>query len=72
MEELVGDQSQVLKHLPGAGKGERGGSKGNVREEATARGAMEKGRCDRVVEEEEVRRDDPVRYFLSTGVGSTS
>ena len=65
-------RAQVLKHLPGAGKGERGGSKGNVREEATAIGAMEKGRCDRVVEEEEVRRDDPVRYFLSTGVGSTS
>ena len=33
---------------------------------------MEKGRCVRVIEEEEVRRDDPVKYFLPVGVGSTS
>ena len=38
-------RTQVLKHLPGARKGERGGSKGNVRGVATARGAMEKGGC---------------------------
>ena len=33
---------------------------------------MEKGRCVRVIEREEVRRDDPVEYFLPIGVGSTS
>ena len=33
---------------------------------------MEKGGCVRVVEGEEVRRDDPVKYFLCVGVGSTS
>ena len=55
-------RTQVLKHLPGAGK-----SKGDVR-----RGAMEKGEYVRVIEGEEVRRDDPVKYFLPGGVGSTS
>ena len=62
--------TQVLKHLPGAGNSKGGGSKGNVRGGATAREAIEKGRCVRVIEGEEVRRDDPVKYFLLTGVGS--
>ena len=50
-------RTQILKHLPGAGKGKRGGSKENVRRDATARGAMEKGRYVKVIEEEEVRRE---------------
>ena len=33
---------------------------------------MEKGGCVRVIEGEEVRRDDPVEYFLPAEVGSTS
>ena len=33
---------------------------------------MEKGGCVRVIEEEEVRRNDSVEYFLPAGVGSTS
>ena len=33
---------------------------------------MEKGGCVRVIEGEEVRRDDPVEYFLPAGVRSTS
>ena len=41
---MVGNQIQVLKHLPEANEGERGGSKGYVRKIATARGAMEKVR----------------------------
>ena len=53
---------QVLKHLPRAREGERGWSKGDVRV-----GAMEKSRYIRVIEGEEVRRDDPIEYFLSTG-----
>ena len=61
-----------MKHLSGARKGKRRGSKGDVRREATSRGAMEKGGCVRVIEGEEVRRDDPVEYFLPVGVGSTS
>ena len=32
---------------------------------------MEKGGCVRVIEGEEVRRDDPVKYFLPAGVGGT-
>ena len=65
-------RTQVLKHLPGAGKSKRGGSKGDVRGRATAKGAMEKSGCVRVIEGEEVRRNDPVEYFLPAGVGSTS
>ena len=65
-------RTQVLWHLPGAGKGKRGGSKEDVRGRTTARGAMEKGGCFRVIEGEEVRRNDPVKYFLPAGVGGTS
>ena len=56
-------RTQVPKHLPGARKGKRGGSKRDVRRGATASGAMEKGGCVRIIEGEEVRRDDPVEYF---------
>ena len=65
-------RTQVLKHLPGAKKGKRRGNKGDVRRGATARGVMEKGGCVRVIKGEEVRRDNPVKYFLPAGVGSTS
>ena len=65
-------RTQVLKHLPGAGKGKRRGTKGDVRKGATSRGAMEKGRCVRVIEEEEVKRDDAVKYFLPVGIESNS
>ena len=65
-------RTQVLKHLPGARKSKREGSEGDVRGGATARGAMEKGGCVRVIEGEEVRGDDPVKYFFPTGFGSTS
>ena len=47
-------------------------SKGDVRRGATARGMMEKSGCVRVIEGEDVRRDDPVKYFLLAVVGSTS
>ena len=63
--------TQVLKHLPGARKNKRRGSKGDVRRGVTARGAMKKGGCIRVNKGEEVRRDDQVKYFLPAGVGST-
>ena len=60
-------RTQVLQHLPGARKGKRGGSKGDVRG-----GAMKKGRYVRVIEGEEVRGDDSVEYLLPTRIGSTS
>ena len=65
-------RTKVLKHLREARKGKRGGSKGDVRRGATARGAMEKGGCVRVIKGEEVRGDDPVKYFVPAGVGTTS
>ena len=64
-------RTQVLKHLPGARKGKSRGSKGDVKRGATARGAMEKGGCVRVIEGEEDRGDDPVEYVLLGGFGST-
>ena len=65
-------RTQVLKHLPGARKNKKRGSIGNVRRGATAKGAMEKDGCVRVIEGEDVRGDDPVEYFLPAGVGNTS
>ena len=61
-------RTKVLKHLPGAREGERRESKRDIRGEATARGAMGKSRCVRVIEGEEVRINDLIEY---TGVGST-
>ena len=72
IEQLIGVRTQVLQHLSGARKGERGGSKRYVRGRATARGALWKDGYIRVIKGEEVRRDDPVEYFLPTRVGSTS
>ena len=46
---------------------ERRGSKGDV-----TRGTIEKSGCISVIVGEEVRGDDPVEYFLTAGVGSTS
>ena len=66
--ELVGDQNPGLEALP---RSKRGGIKGNVKGGATARGAKEKSRCIRVIEGEEVKRDNPIEYFLPTGVEST-
>ena len=60
-------RTQILKHLIGARKGKRRLSKGDVRG-----GVMEKGGCVRVIEGEEIRRDDSVECFLPAGVGSTS
>ena len=42
-------RDQVLRHLPDARKGKRGGSKEDVKRGATSRGAIEKGRGVRVV-----------------------
>ena len=65
-------KTQVLKQLPGARKSKRGGDKGNVTGGKTASRAIKKGGYVRVIEGEEVRKDDPVECFLSAGFGSTS
>ena len=41
-----------------------------MREGATARGTMEKGKYVRVIEGKKVRGDDPIEYFFPTGVES--
>ena len=43
-------RTQVLKHLPGAGEGKRGGGKGIIRVQATAIEAMKKSRYVRDME----------------------
>ena len=55
-------RTQVLQHLPGAGKSKIGGSKGDARGRATARGATEKGGCARATKGEGVRRNDPAEH----------
>ena len=64
-------RTQVLKHLPRAREGERERSKEDIKGVATAREATGKSRYVRVIERKEVRRDDPIEYFLPTGVGTT-
>ena len=59
--ELVSDQSPGPEAPP---RCRRGGSKGNVSGGATAKGMMEKGRYVTVINGEEVRRNDPIEYFL--------
>ena len=63
---MVGGQNPGPVHLPGARKDKREGGKGDVRREMM----VERG-CVRVIEGEEVRRDDSFEYFLPVGVGST-
>ena len=65
--ELVGDQNPGPEAPSRRKKGERGGSKGNVKG-----GAMGKGRYVKIIDGEEIRGDDPIEYFLPTGFRSTS
>ena len=51
---------QVLKYLGGARESKRGRSKGDVKREAAARGAMEKNRDLGVIERKKVQRNDPI------------
>ena len=69
---MVDGQNPGPEAPPRSKKGQEKREQRNVRRGATARGAMEKGGCVRVIEGEEVRRYDPVEYFLPVGVGSTS
>ena len=65
-------RAEVLKYLLGAREGKRGEGKENVRRGATAKGAMEKSWYVRVIEMKNVRREDPINYFLPTAVRSFS
>ena len=58
-------RTQVPKHLPEARKGEREGSKGDVRG-----GAIKNSRYIMVIEGEDIRGDNSIAYFLFTVVGS--
>ena len=61
-------RAQVLKHLSGAGKSERGGTAKDVRRGASAREMIKKSTSIRVIEEKEVRGDDPIKYFSRGGL----
>ena len=67
MEELVDGQNPSPEAPPRSKKRKRRRSKEDVRRGVSARGAMERGGCVRVIEWEEVRRDDPVKYFFLWG-----
>ena len=73
IEELVGVQNSGPEAPPRSRKRQENRGKRRCQERSDChRGAMEKGRCVKVIEEEEVRRNVPVEYFLPAGVGSTS
>ena len=58
-------RTQVLKHLQEQdGTREKRESKENVRGGATAREAMGKSRYFGIIEEEEMRGDDPIECFF--------
>ena len=63
---LVADQNLSSEAPPRCKRRRR-----KVRRGATSREAMEKGRSAKVIEGKKVRRDDPIKYFSSTGVRST-
>ena len=64
LKEFEGDQNPSPKAPPRCKKGR---SKGNVRRGATARVAMT-DKSVGVIEEKDVRRDDPIEYCLLMGV----
>ena len=70
--ELVDGQNPGTEALLRSKKRQKKRGKGNVRRGVPARGAMGKGGCVRVIEGNEVRRNDPVECFLTVGVGSTA
>ena len=69
--ELVGDQNPGPEAPPKSKRGQERGSKEDIRGVATAREATRKSRYVRVIARKAVRRDDPIEYFLPTGVGTT-
>ena len=60
-------KTQVLKHLPRAGKGKRGGSHGDAGREVTALETIKKSRGFRIIEEKEIRRDSLIETFSHVG-----
>ena len=69
--ELVDGQSPGPEAPPRSKKSQEGREQKNFRKRGTARGAMEKSWCVRVIEGEAIRGDDPVKYFVPFGVRST-
>ena len=63
--ELGVDQNQSPIAPP---RTKKGGNKGDVRKGVTASIALEKVRSVRVIDGKEVRRDNPMKYFLSAGI----
>ena len=67
---MVGGQNPGPEAPPRSKKGREKKGQRKGQERSDCQGAMEMGGCVRVIEWEEVRRDEPIEYILPTGVGS--
>ena len=69
--ELVGDQNPGPEVPTKSKRGRERKEQRRYQGVATAREATGKSRDVRVIKRKEVRRDDPIEYFLPTGIGTT-
>ena len=69
--ELVSDQNLGPEAPPKSKRGRERNEQRRYQGVATAGEATGKSRYVRVIERKEVRRDDPIEYFLPTGLGTT-
>ena len=72
LKELVGDQNPGPEAPPMSKIRRERREQGKCQERSDCQWSDVKVGCVRVIKREEVRRDDPVEYFLPAGVGSTS
>ena len=72
MEELVGGENQGPEASPRSKIGRDRKEQRRYQGRSDCQWSDVKGGCVWVIEGEEVIGDDPVEYFLPTGVGSTS
>ena len=70
IEELVGNQHQSSEVAPRSKKKQERREQ-SVRIRTTAREAIKKSWRDRAIERKKVRGDDPIKYFLYTGIRHT-
>ena len=69
---MVGDQNPAPEAPPRNKNGQERSKQRKCQGKSDCQRSDVEGSCVRVIEEEEVRGNDPVECFLPTGVGSTS